>query len=104
MFPALSDFHDSVKAASGKRGKEWLFAINKLGRKLDRMGIRHGKYFTNIKFSNILRFCRFDIFHNDVFTMGGSVFRQIRGLAIGGPGSTQLANITLFQAEVKGYP
>ena len=59
---------------------------------------------TNIKFSDILRFCEFDIFHNDIFTVGGSVFRQVRGLAIGGTGSAQLANITRFQAEVKGYP
>ena len=36
--------------------------------------------------------------------MGGSVYRQIRGIAIGGTGSAQLGNITLYNAEEKGYP
>ena len=36
--------------------------------------------------------------------MVGLVYRQIRGIAIGGTGSAQLANITLYNAEEKGYP
>ena len=50
VLQALSDFHNTVKAATGKRGKELLFAINRLDRKLDRMGTGYGRYFTNIKF------------------------------------------------------
>ena len=36
--------------------------------------------------------------------MGGSFYRQKRGIAIGGTGSAQLANITLYEAESRGYP
>ena len=81
-----------------------LFAINRVDRKLDRVGTGYERYFTNITFSDVARFCKFDICHNNIFTMGSTVLRQVRGIAIGGTGSAQLANISLFVAEHHHYP
>ena len=52
----------------------------------------------------VLAFCKFDIFANDTFYVGSRVYRQKRGLAIGGTGSAQLASICLFMSQNKGYP
>ena len=49
-------------------------------------------------------FCKFDIFANDIFYVGSRVYRQKRGLAIGGTGSAQLASIYLVMSEMRGYP
>ena len=95
----LAEFHRLLLVARGKRGKEMLFAINRVDRKLDRVGTGYERYFTNITFSDVARFCKFDICHNNIFTMGSTVLRQVRGIAIGGTGSAQLANISLFVAE-----
>ena len=42
--------------------------------------------------------------HNDIFTVGGRVLHQKRGVAIGGTCSAQLAITTLWDAEHAGYP
>ena len=104
VLSALEEFHSLVVAAGERRGKSLRFAINRQDRKLDRIGTGYEKYFTNITWEEVLNFCKFDVLKNDIFTMGGSVYRQIRGIAIGGTGSAQLANITLYNAEEKGYP
>ena len=100
----LSDIHDAIRVARGKRSKELRFALNRADRKLDRLGIGYTKYFTNIKFSEVLNYCRFEVHENDIFTVGGRVFRQKRGVAIGGTCSAQAAIVKLWSSEHNGYP
>ena len=83
---------------------EMLFGINRVDRKLDRVGTGYERCFTNITFSDVARFCKFDICHNDMFTMGSTVLRQVSGIAIGGTGSAQLASVSLFVDEHHHYP
>ena len=52
----------------------------------------------------MLNFVTFDTMHNDVFTVGGRVLRQKRGVAIGGTCSAQMAITTLWSSEHTGYP
>ena len=71
---------------------------------LDRVGTGYTKYFANITFQVALDFVRYDVLYNDIFTVGGRVLRQKRGVAIGGTCSAQLAITTLWAAEHAGYP
>ena len=59
--------------------------------------------FHNLQFEDVIKFCRFDVFHNDMFTVGSAVYRQKRGIAIGGTGA-QMAIANLFMCELRGYP
>ena len=45
-----------------------------------------------------------NILHNDIFTLGGRVLRQKRGVAIGGTCGAQLAITTLWASHNRGYP
>ena len=92
---ALKKFHQLVLEARGKRGKQYIFAINRVDRKLDRVGTGYTKYFTNITFQDLLDFVRYDVLYNDIFTVDGRVLRQKRGVAIDGTCSAQLAITTL---------
>ena len=113
MFPSISrdrvlksvqELHDLVVRTRRGRGKQLLFAVNRHDKKLDRIGTGYHRFFTNLNFQQVMRFCQFDIHCNDVFTVGSSVLRQVRGIAIGGTGSAQFANIDLFMQEQKFYP
>ena len=82
-----------MKSTTKARGKEMVFFINKLDRKLDRVGGGGDtEWFHRIPFSEVLKFVRFDTHCNDIFVVGGTVMRQVRGLAIGGTCSAPLAN------------
>ena len=54
--------------------------------------------------ADVLAFCEFDIYHNDIFYVESKFYRQKRGLAIGGTGSAQMASICLVMSEHRGYP
>ena len=64
VISALEKFHQLVLEARGKRGKQYLFAINRVDRKLDRVGTRYTKYFTNITFQDVLDFVRYDVLYS----------------------------------------
>ena len=101
---AIKDLHAEVVKARNKRGQDLRFAVNKLDSHLDRLGTGYSKYFYNLTFQQVFDFCHFDVLHNDLFTVGSAVFRQKRGVAIGGTGSAQMAIANLFMCELRGYP
>ena len=68
VYNALLKFHEILVQRQGKRGKELLFATNRFDRKLDKLGTRYGKYYTNLFFSEVFHaFCTYDIYQNDLF-------------------------------------
>ena len=54
VFAALKSFHNILKEKRRKCGREILFAINKIDRKLECLGTGYGKYFHNIAFQQVL--------------------------------------------------
>ena len=99
MFPNLS--RDRVWASiqemfrivqQTRRGRGPLsFAIKKLDRKLDRIGGASPESFTNFGTQHVLDFVYYDICYNDMFVYLRVVYRQIRGIALGGTGTLQYA-------------
>ena len=67
VITALEKFHQLVLDARGKRGQQYFFAINRVDRKLYRVGTGYTKYFTNITFRDVLDFVRYDVLYNDIF-------------------------------------
>ena len=117
MFPSLDrqDVWDSiceiahlVSRAPGPTGRPrrgtLRFAINGIDRKLDRIGSGSPDLFHNIPVDDVLRYVYFDIFYNDAFVFTNQVLRQKRGLAIGGPCSSQLASGKCMLSEHRFYP
>ena len=80
---AIRDLHEAVVKARNARGLSLRFAINKQDNHLDRIGTGYSRYFHNLQFEDVIKFCQFDVFHNDMFTVGSAVYRQKRGIAIG---------------------
>ena len=85
-----------------RRGRGPLsFAINKLDRKLDRIGGGSPELFTNFRTQDVLDFVYYDIYCNDLFVYLNVVYRQVRGIAIGGTGSSQYACIDCMLSEYR---
>ena len=57
------------------------------------MGQRTSKDFTNIFKTELLTFLRFELFQNTVFVVGSQLYRQIRGVAMGGKASAHIASL-----------
>ena len=117
MFPSLDrqDVWDSVTeiarlvscapGPSGRPRKGTLrFAINGKDRKLDRIGSGSPDLFHNIPIDDILRYVYFNVFCNDAYVFANHVLRHKRGLAIGGPWSSQLASAKCMLIEHRFYP
>ena len=105
MFPSLdrvdvwhsiSTIAELVAQAPGPRGRprrgKLRFAVNRIYQNLDRIGSGSLELFHNIDIDQVLRCVYFDVFCNDAFVFSNWVLRQKRGLAIGGPCSSQLAS------------
>ena len=80
------------------------FAINKIDRKLVRLGTGHFELFHNVHIDDVKRYVYFDVFCNDAFVFTNLVLRQTNGLAIGGPCSSQLASIKCMSSAHHFYP
>ena len=57
----------------------------------------------DVSFDNVLRFLRFDIYENDVFVIADTIFRQKKGLAIGGTCLAPNASAYCMNQERKFY-
>ena len=66
---------------------------------LDRMGQGTSRDFVNISEQELLTFLRFELFQNTVFIVGSRVYRQVRGVAIGGTASAQCASLFCMWKE-----
>ena len=54
------------------------FAIHKRNRKLDRVGPAYCDEFHVLSMEEVTRYILFDVQHNNIFTVGGTFFRQKR--------------------------
>ena len=90
VWAAVQVMFQLVRARRRMRGS-FRFAINKIDRKLDRIGSGSRELFTNFTQQDVLHFVEYDIFHNDVFVYMNVVLCQVRGIAIGGTCSSQYA-------------
>ena len=104
-FEAVSTIHKEVAARLRKRvGADGLgFAIHKRHREMDRIGRGDNGSFWNLTFAEVLNYVEWDLHHNSLFVMGNRVWDQIRGVAIGGPLSAQLASMFCMVREAKFY-
>ena len=75
------------------------FAIHKRHRRLNRLGPAYCNEYDVISMEEITRYIMFDVHKNDIFTIGGKIFRQKRGVAIGGLCSAQLAELYCMWCE-----
>ena len=87
MFPSLDRddvwtsifaIADLVAQAPGPRGKPrrglLRFAVNRIDRKLDRIGSASPELFHNIDIHQVLRYVSFDVFCTDAFMFSNRVF------------------------------
>ena len=54
---------------------------------------------TNLSWAHVSEYLHFDLFQNDLFLLGTRVFRQRRGVAIGGVLSAQCASLYSMYKE-----
>ena len=108
VWESISAIADLVAHAPGPRGRPrrglLRFAVNRIDRKLDRIGSGSPELYHNIDIQQVLRYVYFDIFCNDAFVFSNWVLRQKRGLAIGGPCSYQLASAKCMLSEHLHFP
>ena len=71
VWDALWILHDLRQWGRGQ-GHELRFAINRLVRKLDRLGLGVSACYTNIKWSEVQQFLLFDIYRNDYFVVANA--------------------------------
>ena len=69
------------------------------GRVHDVMGKAHGDMFTNVSRAHVSEYLHFYLFQNGLFLLGTRVFRQRRGVAIGGVLSAQCASLYCMHTE-----
>ena len=108
VWTSISTIADLVAQAPGPRGRPQRgllrFAVNRIDHKLDRIGSGSPDLYHNIDIHQVLRYVYFDIFCNDAFVFSNWVLRQKRGLAIGGPCSSQLASAKCMLSEHLYFP
>ena len=101
VFDAIVFIHDSIWETMTKtrkaRGDSMVFYVNRVGRGGD------PKLFHRITFKDVKQFVRFDLEANDVFLLGSTLVRQLRGVAIGGTCSAPLACGYCIERENKFY-
>ena len=74
------------------RGDGMVFYINRFDKHLNRVGGGGDrKLFHRISFTNVKKFILFDLEANNLFLLGSTLMRQLRGVAIGGNCSAPLA-------------
>ena len=108
VWTSISTIADLVAQAPGPRGRPGQgllrFAVNRINRKLDRIGSGSPESFHNIDIHQVLRYVYFDILCLDAFGFSNWVLRQRRGLAIGGPCSSHLASAKCNLSEHVHFP
>ena len=76
------------------------FYINRFDRHMDRLGGGGDpKLFHKMTFAGVIQFVKFDLEANDIFLLGPTLMRQLRGVAIGGTCSAPLARAYCAQRE-----
>ena len=65
----------------------------------DVMRKAYGDMLTNLSWAHVSEYLHFDLFENDLFLLGTRVFRQRRGVAIGGVLSAQCASLYCMYNE-----
>ena len=101
VYNAVKSICRTIRKLQQKRtqsGGLW-FAVHHSVRWLDRMGQGTSKDFTKISETELLSFLRFELFQNTVFIVGSRVYRQVRGVAIGGTASAQNASLYCMWRE-----
>ena len=76
------------------------FAVHNKNRKLDKIGTGYSGVCTNITWKDIVSYMNYDGFDNDFFVVGNRLFRQKKGIAIGGIISAQLAELCCMGKEL----
>ena len=103
VWEALELVHSLVAKHRKVRGAGGVvkFAVHKWDRKLDsdRLGGGPGDQYWQLDFEDVRKFVRYELYKNDVFTVGGKILRQRLGIAIGGTCSAQLACIYCMARE-----
>ena len=77
-----------------------IFAVHNKNRKLDKIGIGYSGHFTNVTWEDIVTYMNYDIFDNYFFVVGNRLFRQKKGIAIGGIISAQSAELFCMGKEL----
>ena len=78
-------------------GKEGLcFVIHQKDERLNRLGKEDPGSFLNVLFAEVLKYVKWYLKYNSLFVIGNRVWDQIRGVAIRGLLSTQLASVFLY--------
>ena len=100
VYNAIKSICCNIRRLQQKRTQsKGLFAVHKNVRWLDRMGQGTSRDFINISEQDLLTFLRLELFQNTVFTVGSRVYRQVRGVAIGGTASAQCASLFCMWKE-----
>jgi hypothetical protein len=104
VYDAIIFIHDAIweKLVNVRiaRGKCMVFFINRFDKHLDRVGCGgDAKLFHKITFDDVKKFVKFDLEANDIFLLGSTLMRQLRGVAIGGTCSAPLACAYCIQRE-----
>ena len=104
VYDAIIFIHDQIweKLVHTRhaRGDCMVFYINRFDKHLDRVGGGgDSKLFHKITFTDVKKFVKFDLEANDLFLLGSTLMRQLRGVAIGGTCSAPLACGFCIQRE-----
>jgi hypothetical protein len=90
--------HGGRRVRVGSRGIN--FAVHKHNRVLDRVGWGYVDEYVNVSWEEVMAYVRYDLFFNDLFVVGNRIFRQVRGIAIGGIISAQAAELFCMHREI----
>ena len=79
------------------------FRIHRENSPLGGIGKGSSEQFWNVSFTELMNFLQYEVCHNDLFVVGDTIYRQTRGVAIGGTTSAQLACIYSMVCENRFY-
>ena len=93
----VHDFFELMRVQYRRR----TVAISKCARSLDRIGSGSHQFFHTINISDLLNYCVYELFYNDIARVGFIGYRQSIGVPMGGHISAQLATIFCVMSEVQ---
>ena len=70
-------------------------------KKMDKIGIGYSEDYTHITWEDIQTYIRYDVFDHNFFVVGNRLWRQKKGIAIGGIISAQLAELFCMGKELQ---
>ena len=68
---------------------------------MDKIGIGYSEDYTHITWEDIQTYIRYDVFDHNFFVVGNRLWRQKKGIAIGGIISAQLAELFCMGKELQ---